>query len=426
MNIKEISKLLPKNFQYFYLPPIVNQAIPLLLLPILTFYLSTDDYGAMAIITSIVSILTPIMMMGSSNLMEIDYPSCNKEQLRKKISTWIITPFILLLIFTSIIFLLEDFIISFFKIDKVYFYFAFMITFLNILPRILLVYLIVSQSIRAFVTVEISQLLINAAASLYFVTILVYGLDGRLYGISLALIFVNITALIILNKYINFFAFSKKEFINLISFGSGLLPHTVLSHLNRQIDRYFIIVLVGANFAGLYYLSVQISSVLLEIFVAFNMAWSPLMMRKLRIMSLDNHKEIVKSIYLVGFIYLIIFICFQIAIEFLFPYIVNEKFNASQEFIFNLSLGNLFIGYYMLVVCIIFYSKKTYILSILNTVLTIITLPLYYFSVKFLGAIGASYVYLFYCFSIFVATFIISNKLYPLPWIRPLRDIMER
>ena len=85
MNIKEISKLLPKNFQYFYLPPIVNQAIPLLLLPVLTFYLSTADYGVMAIVTSIVSIVTPIMMMGSESLIEIDYPSCNKKQLRKKI-----------------------------------------------------------------------------------------------------------------------------------------------------------------------------------------------------------------------------------------------------------------------------------------------------------------------------------------------------
>jgi O-antigen/teichoic acid export membrane protein len=64
----------------------------------------------------------------------------------------------------------------------------------------------------------------------------------------------------------------------------------------------------------------------------------------------------------------------------------------------------------------IFYEKKTYILAWVTFANAVLSVCLNLFLIQKYGAMGAAYTFLITNFSIFVSVWILSNKVYPMPW----------
>ena len=55
-----------KSLSVYTLANVLAQSVPLLLLPILTKYLSEEEYGFIATLTAIASFVTPVVFLGAA------------------------------------------------------------------------------------------------------------------------------------------------------------------------------------------------------------------------------------------------------------------------------------------------------------------------------------------------------------------------
>jgi O-antigen/teichoic acid export membrane protein len=85
-----------------------------------------------------------------------------------------------------------------------------------------------------------------------------------------------------------------------------------------------------------------------------------------------------------------------------------------------IALAYSFLGMYKLVTLYIFYMKKTGILSSFTIINGGLNIILNYVFISMFGIMGAAYATILSMFIIFFIAFIISNRVYPMPW-NPLR-----
>ncbi len=95
---------------------------------------------------------------------------------------------------------------------------------------------------------------------------------------------------------------------------------------------------------------------------------------------------------------------------------LNERYLDSKEVIPWIAFGYAFQGMYFMVVNYIFYEKKTYILAFVTFTSGIIHVILSYTFIHAYGAIGVAYATTLSFFIMFVMVWILSSKIYPMPW----------
>jgi len=112
-----------------------------------------------------------------------------------------------------------------------------------------------------------------------------------------------------------------------------------------------------------------------------------------------------------------------LALSFITPYFlkifVSENFYFAYKYVLWIALGYAFQGMYFMVVSYIFYVKKTYILAWVTFSSAGINIVLNYFFIKANGAngaIGAAQATTITFFVKFIMVWILSAKVYKMPW----------
>jgi len=183
-----------------------------------------------------------------------------------------------------------------------------------------------------------------------------------------------------------------------------------------SVDRLVINKELGLEMTGIYMVAVSLGSALNLIFNSINKAYSPWLFGQLKENNQEKKITIVKNTYLY-FIFLILmsFLAFFIAPPIL-KLIVGEKFHRAADVLPIIVIGQVFLGMYFMVTNYIFYVKKTKYLSYvtissgaINVVLLLLLIPHY-------GISGAAYAFMIANLIRFVGTWILSAKLYDMPW----------
>lgn len=211
-------------------------------------------------------------------------------------------------------------------------------------------------------------------------------------------------------------SFDRSALRDNFKFGLGLLPHDLGNQAIRLSDRLFLVALVGLTGAGLYAVAAQVSSVCLVMLSAFNRAWAPYLFPKLGSPSEDTKRSIVRNSYGVIAGFVLFFMAFNLAVPWLYEWFIDPKFHDSIGYVRWMSLGYFFTAVYLTYVDYIFYVKKTYLLSVLTTINMSLNLALNYMMVKSFGAAGASMAFAATMFVVMCLAFVLSNRVYPMPW----------
>ena len=125
---------------------------------------------------------------------------------------------------------------------------------------------------------------------------------------------------------------------------------------------------------------------------------------------------IVKISYLLMCMYLVFPILIYFVSPFIFNVFIDIRYHDSIIIAPLIALGYSFLGMYKLITLYIFYMKKTVILSSFTIVNGVINMILNYFFINAFGVLGAAYATIISMFLIFIVSFIISNRVYPMPW----------
>lgn len=383
----------------------------------MTRYLTPTDYGIVATFSVLLAVMTVFVGLSMDGAVEINFFKLNRNELREYIGNVF---FILLsnfLLVLTIVYILKPYFSFFTKFPENWILFIVIIALFQSISAIVIVLWRVEQKPLPYGLFQISSTILKVSLSLIFVVLLVWGWQGRLLGIIITSIVFGLLSIFIIikRKYITI-SFNKKHIKDALLFGVPLIPHALGGWIITGIDRIFINSMVNVAATGLYSVGYQVGSIIGLLAYSFNLAWSPFLYEKLKENNYSTKERIVKFTYL----YIVGIIFSALALSFIAPYFlkffVSKDFYFAYKYVFWIALGHAFQGMYFMVVNYIFYVKKTFILAWVTFFSAGINIVLNYFFIKANGAIGAAQATTITFFVKFVMVWILSSKVYKMPW----------
>ena len=409
---------LVKSSGVYTLANLINSAIPFLLLPVLTRYLTPYDYGLVAMFQVLLGILgsfTGLSVHGAVARQyydrdAIDFPAYigNCFYILAASATLVA---LVIWIFANPIGSLSEFPAGW----------LWSVVLVCVGQFIVLIFLAICQvQVKPFAygRFQISLTLLNVTLSLLFIIILGMGWQGRIQGQVLAYVIFAALAFFVLMKdgWIKW-SFRKDYVRSALSFGVPLIPHALGMWAITMTDRILITRMVSVSDTGVYVVGVQIGMIIGIFQDSFNRAWVPWLYDKLKRNDPVWKKNIVKFTYFYDVvIVLLAFLLAAIAPWFLSFY-VGKNFIGAGQYVFWIAMGYAFNGMYKMVCGYIFYEKKTYLLSIVTFVTASVNVFVSYFMIKINGPIGAAQGTMVAYLISFFLTWVLANNVYKMPWL---------
>lgn len=409
--------VLIKNTFIYALLQLGNKGIPFLLLPILTRYLSTDDYGMIAMYTNLVGVAAIFVGLSIPGAVGVNYFHLDKEQLRRYIGNAVN----ILLLSTAVVLLLitlfQKSVTERIDFPMAWVYIAVAAALMQSITDINLVLWRSQQRAAPFALYEIAQTIVNISISLILVVVLEYGWEGRMTAIAVTtIVFGGISLFFVTRR--GYFTFDKSAVYvkDILKFGVPLIPHQLGLWIRSGVDVFLISAIAGIAQTGLYVVGYQLGAIVGMMAHAFNNAYSPYLYNKLKDINDEDKRKLVVFTYAYFFGIFIMAIGLSAFFAFLMPFFLGESFQGSEEFIIWIAVAFSFHGMYLMVVNYIFYVKKNHWISVITLSCSLLHVALSYVLIKSNGALGAAHATTISFAVTFVAIWILSMKTYKMPW----------
>lgn len=381
-------KKLSKNVVVYGGVNALKSLVPLLLLPILTHYLSPEGFGVLSLVETSILFLTPFILLNINAAINVEYFKLEHHELKLYITDALLLSLTAFTLFLGIAFMFQDSLANLLKIDNVLVLWIVIFSFLRVISSVVLGLYQVREEVKAFASFSLFQTFVDFLLSYLFVVIYQYGYIGRLEGTYISFFLASMLGIYILFKRDYLGALSFKYTKEILNFGVPLIIHGLSGTLIAMSDRYFISYFVGNDAVGIYTIAYQLSALMLLFGVSINQAWSPMLFSFLK----NQNFTLVKRY---TFLLFSLFIFFGIAVyfskELLFYFFVDEKFFGAKEYFGYLLIGFIFQSLYFLVTNILFFEKRTKLLASMTMVCALMNLVLNYYFINIFGVIGVAY-----------------------------------
>jgi O-antigen/teichoic acid export membrane protein len=255
-----------------------------------------------------------------------------------------------------------------------------------------------------------------AALTALFVIVFSLGWRGAAAAIVVtAVVFAALVGAPALRPWIRL-RFDRSHVLHALRYGGGLIPHTLGTLAMRSVDRFVIGYYVGASENGLYWVGYQIGFAVSLAADAFNRAWSPWLYAGLGENDSATDRRIVRFTYgyFAGIAAFAALLCAVAPL--LVRYLLAPEFRGAGRFVWWIALGFMFNGMYAVVSGFVFYSERTLVLSVITALAAAVNLTLNFALVPRLGAIGAAQATAIAFLLRFLLTWGAAERLRPMPW----------
>jgi O-antigen/teichoic acid export membrane protein len=380
--------------------------------------MSPSDYGIVAMFTVLVNFVSPFTGLSIHGAIQRQYYERDNVDL-----SIYVTNCLFILIFSSALvyltfslFALPISRLSYFPEDWLWVVIAVSIS--QFITRVNLSLWQVQFKARTYGFYQVAQTVLNIGLSVWFVVFLRMAWQGRIQAQFLAITSFGLLGLFLLYKdgWIKF-AFNKTYIRNALSFGVPLVPHALGGVMMTMTDRFFITNMVGLSATGLYSVGYQIGMVVGLLATSFNQAYVPWLFHKLKNNNDDDTKIVIVKI---TYAYFVLIILVSTSLSLIAPWFlsvfVGKDFSGASVFVFWIATGYAFSGMYMMIVNYIFYVQKTYILAWITFSSALLNIVFNYVFIKLNGSVGAAQAASLTFLLSFLLTWILSNRVYRMPW----------
>jgi len=406
-----------KTFGIYTFSTFLKSAIPFLLLPIITKFLSPADFGIARFYQVVLRLLAGIIMLGVPACCTIFYFKHPKKEYPSLLLNSIVSPMILMLFIVILSFSLKGILSPIFDVNVFWILFIGPFALLYLFPEITYTTLINQEKPISFSLFNLLQIILHF--SITAILIIIFGFDwlGILLGILISLLVLNFLSIkyLITNKLLGG-TLNLKLIKYSFYLGSPMILQRIGGLIINKSDVLFISIMLGKDTLGIYAVGYQIGMIVLLIQDAFGKAWRPYVFKKLNREKQSDRVMIVKLSYLVMFMYLLLPVMIYFVTPYIFKIFIDIRYHDSINIAPLVALAYSFLGMYKLVTIYIFYMKKTALLSSFTLINGALNIILNYFLIKVYGVMGAVYATIISMFIIFILAFIISNRVYPMPW----------
>ena len=385
---------LTRSFLLYLFASGIHQAIAFLLLPVLTYYLTPEDYGILRLYNLYVFLLLGIVSLRSENLFFVEYfthPPAYQTRLFSTIALFpiaVATILFFILAFTAFYsnFLSEIPIVWRLMLP----WFALAVFYFNLLTN-LLVY---TKQAQRYATVSAIKAIMEIGLSILFIVGFHWKWQGRLSAWLIVLILLCCYAFYYFSRQ-NFFrwkVWDKHLLIKSLKYGVPLIPTDYGKLIINQSDLLFITHLISLEATGLYSLGYQLGMILNLIGTAAIQAFSPFVMERLANKTPQSIKEIKRGFLL--FLLLMVFAWGLIVLvtPLLFRWgVIHGNYEKALIYVPWSALAYLFWGIYMYFALALLFFKKTLYMSFVFISGAALNLIMNYIFINSWGTMGAAY-----------------------------------
>lgn len=386
-----MSKLQFKNFLWYILSFVFKNLLPLLILPLLTRYLTVEDFGLYALSLFYGIFGAGVINLGLLGIFERNFfelkPLDRKNTLFTILIFVIMNMFILLLITYSCA---EKISIHIFQESQISDLLIWALIFQSFksFNQYFFTYFKNYENARAFTFLAIFESIISLLTGVLFVIYLDNSTFGFILGQALGVMTVFLVSFIYLFypfKYIFVIPLLKEQ----LKLSLPLTPRLFFGLINSQFDRYMLGLLGSVGGVGLYDIGQKIANTSFTFMTTIQNVFAPQVYKRF----FSEDIKIKKSIgaYLNIFLYICILVCMLVGIfsyEFLYLF-MPEEFHGAAPIISVLSLlyGFYFFGKQPQLI----YAKKTGLISIISLATIGLNVGFNIPMIHFFGVMGAAW-----------------------------------
>jgi len=394
-----------KNSFIYLGTEIVNKAIPFLLLPIITKYLTPQEYGIYGIYQVLLSFLTPFLAMSLDINITRNFFKVSKAKLSKILSSLIVILHLNLFLGLIAVYIISLFFENPFGVpDKILMIMP-VIIFAQTINTFNLTILRNHQKAMKYGLFQIVLTMINFSSTLLLLLVFHKNWESLVYGILIAHTLVMFYSFYYLKEEyklgFDFYSFKKIYKISL-----PLIFHLLGGSIIFLSDRLFIQQMEGLKEVGLYSIGNQFGMITMIVLNAIIMAINPWMYKKLA-----DKVNIQKEIYLLMFLFTVIGLVVWQSSLFIFPYMVDSQYLEAKQVIVWISMAFVFRGWYQLYYNVVLDVGKTNIFMYITFGSGILNLLLNYILIKQNGMVGAAQGTVIAFFTMYISISIYSKKL---------------
>jgi|GEM_PF-6705045 len=407
-------KQLANVLSVYAVSSIISRSAPLLMLPIMTSYLSPFEYGMFAVFITISVAVAPLLLWGGHYYLSVEYFYRERDDFYDLLWSVLAIPFILFPLLL-ILFLGFGYFGILFELDYIYFILIPVSALLGCPLALIAVLLRVSGRPKSFAFIEVLNTLVQVCFSYLFVVYINGGLAGRIEGFLAGGFIVFLVTLYIYVRASPRCNFKKSTIFNVFKYGVSIAPYEIGNGLGKSADRFLLLFVLGGGSVGVYSVAAQIAGVAQIAISVFTLAWQPFLFDKLR-GGANNSRLLV--FYSWGFI-LVFFVGAALSmfvIPYVYKYFVGKGYHSSLSYFGWFSAAYFFVFIQALFTDYILFKKKAKYLSL------IVFVNLLCFSISgvcFIGLYGEAGAAMAFCCSSAVSmlmAMIIAYKLSPMPW----------
>jgi O-antigen/teichoic acid export membrane protein len=417
--LKNLKDKLFRGFAIYLGSSLINKAIPFLLLPILTRYLSTEEYGILSIYQVMISFGMPIVGMNMHNNITRNFFTKSKEFVARMVFNLFVVLTVSLAFFLIII---SSYLMAGgaqFSIPQEWLYVLPVIAFLNMVNSFNLTILRNRKRAIEYGAFEVSRTVVDLSMTILLIVVYAYGWEGRATGILVSSLVIGIISIFrIWQSGYLWFEIDTTQIKEILKISLPLLPHALGMVIITLSDRIFIDQMVSTSAVGVYTVGYQFGMIMTLVVIAFNKTWSPWMYEFLAKDSEENKVTIVKATYLVSISYLTLALIVTGISYFLLPIMTTEEYHNGFIYVIWIAIGYAFNGMYTLVFPYGVHVGKTSYLGVTTVLAAIVNLFANYYLISINGALGAAQATLISYGIMFLCVWWYSNKLYPMPWFK--------
>jgi O-antigen/teichoic acid export membrane protein len=406
----------------------LNGAVPFLLLPVLTRYLSPAEYGTVSLFQTTLLFIVPLVGLSMGFNIDRLFFKLSKAKLAVSIGNMIFLLGAMAILSTFIIYGCTFFSnLQFTGLPKAWLLIIPIVAGFSTLNQFNLIILRNNDIVGKFGIWQIGFTVLNLGLSLVLVITFSLGWEGRSLGIILANFLVGVLSLynMYLHGYVSF-VLKKDEIIDILKLCLPLLLQGMGVFIIFQSNRYFINEMLGKSAVGLYSVAAAFAAIMGIFQDALAKTMNPWFYKNLSATTPSIKLKIVKmnivvNLFLISFAFIIYWVS-----KLLIQYIVDKEYRSAITLVLILSIASAFNGMYKLSSIYFIHLSKTKLLSFLTAATAIISIVLNYFLIKEFGVIGACYSLCISLFIQFLLTFIFAQRIYPLPIGSVINSFIQR
>ncbi len=412
-----------KHLSLYTIVGFLNPAINFFLTPLLSHYLLPADYGLLSLFTTYITLVIPLISVVAYALLSVEYYKEKDPAVfaSKFVSIQIIpvVNFVWMAILAWSLFYQYSDAIELRNIDRIWILAILLISFATVYVDSLFTFLVIQRKVVLYTIYSLIRVTLETGLTIWLIVYRGLGWEGRiLSAFSVSLLFFFL-ALFYFRKQGYLRGAVKMEYIRMgIIYGLPLILHTVGKVVMNQSDRLFIAKIRDIDAAGIYSVGYTVGSVILIVVNVFSNLLTPYMYERLSNLTEKGRTQLVKVSYLFAGATLLILLLLLPVSEFLFEYLIDEKYREGSRYVFWIGLAYFFWGCYLLFSGYIFYYNKTALLAKLAIVSIGCNILFNYILISRFGAIGAAYSTVLSFFIVFVIVANRATKMVSLPWFK--------